>query len=189
MLHAFPTRTSQAGRLHESCPTRRKPALLKPRRVRSSPNWIALPTFEKTAFMGGIRQAGLNLSVIREESLRRGGRELERGEMRTSGSAATRRSLVDRLQNWEDRKHWQEFFDAYWKLIFSAARRSGLTETEAEEVVQETVITVAKKVGQLRYDPARGSFKGWLLHITRWRIADQFRKRQPGDRARFSDNT
>ena len=110
--------------------------------------------------------------------------------MRTSGLAATRRSLVDRLQNWEDRKHWQEFFDTYWKLIFSAARKSGLTETEAEEVVQETIITVAKKVGQLRYDPARGSFKGWLLHITRWRIADQFRKRQPGeDRRRSSDNT
>jgi RNA polymerase sigma-70 factor (ECF subfamily) len=109
--------------------------------------------------------------------------------MRTSGLAATRRSLVDRLQNWEDRKHWQEFFDTYWKLIFSAARKSGLTEVEAQEVVQETIITVAKKVGQLRYDPARGSFKGWLLHITRWRIADQFRKRQPGERARFSDNT
>ena len=110
--------------------------------------------------------------------------------MRTSGLAATRRSLVDRLQNWDDRKHWQEFFDTYWKLIFSAARKSGLTEAEAQEVVQETVITVAKKVGQLRYDPARGSFKGWLLHITRWRIADQFRKRQPGEsRLRFSDNT
>jgi RNA polymerase sigma-70 factor (ECF subfamily) len=110
--------------------------------------------------------------------------------MRTTGLAATRRSLVDRLQNWEDRKHWQEFFDTYWKLIYSAARQSGLTETEAQEVVQETVITVAKKVGQLRYDPARGSFKGWLLHITRWRIADQFRKRRPGEeRHRFSDDT
>lgn len=110
--------------------------------------------------------------------------------MRTSGLAATRRSLVDRLQNWEDQKHWQEFFDTYWKLIFSAARKSGLTEIEAQEVVQETVITVAKKVGKLQYDPARGSFKGWLLHITRWRIADQFRKRQPGDsRRRLSDDT
>ena len=110
--------------------------------------------------------------------------------MRTSGLVATRRSLVDRLQNWEDRKHWQEFFDTYWKLIFAAARKSGLTEVEAQEVVQETVITVAKKVGKLQYDPARGSFKGWLLHITRWRIADQFRKRQPGEnRPRFSDDT
>lgn len=104
--------------------------------------------------------------------------------MKTRSLVATRRSLVDRLEDWNDRKNWQEFFDTYWKLIYSAARKSGLTEAEAEEVVQETVITVAKKVGKLRYDPAIGSFKGWLLHITRWRIADQFRKRQPGQNQR-----
>jgi RNA polymerase sigma factor (sigma-70 family) len=99
--------------------------------------------------------------------------------MKNAGLLVTRRSLVERLDNWEDRKHWQEFFDTYWKLIYSAARKSGLRDAEAQEVVQETVITVAKKVGKLRYDPAVGSFKGWLLHITRWRIADQFRKRDP----------
>lgn len=100
--------------------------------------------------------------------------------MRVAASIATRRSLVDRLANWDDRRRWQEFFDTYWKLIYSAARKSGLTDSEAQEVVQETVITVAKKIEKLKYDPAIGSFKGWLLQITRWRIADQFRKRQPG---------
>jgi RNA polymerase sigma-70 factor (ECF subfamily) len=104
--------------------------------------------------------------------------------MKTGATLATRRSLVDRLENWDDRKRWQEFFDTYWKLIYGAARKSGLTDGEAQEVVQETIITVAKKVGKLKYDPAVGSFKGWLLHITRWRIADQFRKRQPGQSQR-----
>src|SRR6266487_1574029 len=101
--------------------------------------------------------------------------------MKNAGLVATRRSLVDRLVDWDDRKHWQEFFDTYWKLIYSAARKSGLTDAEAQEVVQETVITVAKKIDKLKYDPAIGSFKGWLLQITRWRIADQFRKREPGN--------
>src|SRR3954467_9292574 len=100
--------------------------------------------------------------------------------MRSGSLLATRRSLVDRLANWDDQRRWQEFFDTYWKLIYSAARKSGLTETEAQEVVQETVITVAKNISKLHYDPAIGSFKGWLLNITRWRIADQFRKRAPG---------
>jgi len=104
--------------------------------------------------------------------------------MKSAGLLATRRSLIDRLVDWEDRKHWQEFFDAYWKLIYSAARKSGLTDAEAQEVVQETVITVAKKIDKLKYDPAIGSFKGWLLQITRWRIADQFRKREPGNTKR-----
>lgn len=101
--------------------------------------------------------------------------------MKGVGLIATRRSLVDRLANWDDQRHWQEFFDTYWKLIYSTARKSGLTDEEAQEVVQETIITVAKKIDKLRYDPAIGSFKGWLLHITRWRIVDQFRKREPGN--------
>src|SRR5215472_14305125 len=92
---------------------------------------------------------------------------------------ATRRSLVERLANWDDQRRWQQFFDTYWKLIYSAASKAGLTDAEAQEVVQETIITVAKNIGKLRYDPAIGSFKGWLLDITRWRIADQFRKRLP----------
>ena len=104
--------------------------------------------------------------------------------MKHSGLLATRRSLVDRLHDWDDRKRWQEFFDTYWKLIYSAARKSGLTDAEAQEVVQETVITVAKKIDKLKYDPALGSFKGWLLQITRWRIVDQFRKRDRGQVSR-----
>jgi len=97
---------------------------------------------------------------------------------------ATRRSLVERLADWGDQRRWQEFFDTYWKLIYSAARQAGLTDTEAQEVVQETVITVAKNIEKLNYNPAIGSFKGWLLQITRWRVADQFRKRGPGNAKR-----
>jgi RNA polymerase sigma factor (sigma-70 family) len=104
--------------------------------------------------------------------------------MKNGSLLATRRSLVERLADWGDRKRWQEFFDTYWKLIYSAARKSGLTDAEAQEVVQETVITVAKKIDKLKYDPAIGSFKGWLLQITRWRIADQFRKRDPAEALR-----
>jgi RNA polymerase sigma factor (sigma-70 family) len=104
--------------------------------------------------------------------------------MKNTGSIATRRSLVERLADWGDQLRWQEFFDTYWKLIHSAARKSGLTDAEAQEVVQETVITVAKNIDKLKYDPAIGSFKGWLLQITRWRIADQFRKREPGNAKR-----
>jgi len=94
----------------------------------------------------------------------------------------TRRSLLTRLRDWEDRDGWKEFFDTYWRLIYGVALKAGLTETEAEEVVQETVVAVAKQMPTFRYDAA-GSFKAWLLQITRRRIVDQFRKRQPWDQA------
>ena len=101
---------------------------------------------------------------------------------------STRRSLLSRLKNWDDQKSWRDFFDAYSGLIHRVALRAGLTETEAQDVVQETVLTVAKKIGQLEYDPARGSFKGWLLTITRWRIADQLRKRLPTTHRKSQDD-
>lgn len=88
-------------------------------------------------------------------------------------------SLLSRLKNWDDQASWQEFFDTYWKLVYGVATKAGLTDAEAQDVVQETVITVAKNLEQFKTDPAHGSFKGWLLHTTRWRIADQFRKRPP----------
>jgi RNA polymerase sigma-70 factor (ECF subfamily) len=46
-------------------------------------------------------------------------------------------------------------------------------------VVQETMISVAKHMPTFKYDPAIGSFKTWLLNMTRWRITDQLRKRGP----------
>lgn len=93
--------------------------------------------------------------------------------------AATRMSLIERLADWEDQRTWDEFYKTYWRLIFSVSTKSGLSHDEAFDVVQETVLSVAKqwKKGQ-KYDPAKGSFKTWLMNITRWRIADQFRKKQ-----------
>lgn len=89
----------------------------------------------------------------------------------------TRHSLLARLKDWEDQTSWREFFDTYWKLIYAVARKAGLSESEAQDAVQETVLTVAKKVADFKAQPD-GSFKGWLLQITRRRIADQFEKRQ-----------
>jgi RNA polymerase sigma-70 factor (ECF subfamily) len=95
---------------------------------------------------------------------------------RVDESLPTRLSLLTRLKDWDDNKSWRRFFDTYWKLIYGAAIRSGLSDAEAQDVVQETVISVAKKIHEFKYDPAIGSFKGWLLTLTRWRIADHFRK-------------
>ncbi len=91
----------------------------------------------------------------------------------------TRRTLVDRLKDLDDQRSWQDFFDTYWRLIYGTARKAGLTESEAEEVVQETVITMARKMNDFQYDPQRCTFKGWLLRLTRFRILDQLRKRTP----------
>jgi len=95
----------------------------------------------------------------------------------------TRYSLLGRLRDWDDQDSWRDFFDTYWRLIYSVALKSGLTESEAQDVVQETVISVAKDIHKFKRDRALGSFKGWLRNVTRWRIADQLRKRTRVDLA------
>jgi RNA polymerase sigma-70 factor (ECF subfamily) len=91
----------------------------------------------------------------------------------------TRQSLLGRLRDWGDEQGWQRFFNTYWRLIYGVALKSGLTEAEAQDVVQETVLSVARTMPKFQYDPAVCSFKTWLHHLTRKRIADQFRKRPP----------
>lgn len=93
----------------------------------------------------------------------------------------TRWSLISRLKDWHDEESWRVFHDTYGNLISSVALRAGLTRDEADEVLQETLLVVAKKVRELKTNSAAGSFKGWLLQTTRWRIADQFRKRGKPD--------
>jgi RNA polymerase sigma-70 factor (ECF subfamily) len=86
-------------------------------------------------------------------------------------------SLLSRLKNWEDDESWRVFFDTYWRLIYAVALKSGLTDAEAQDVVQETIICVAKNIQKFKRDRRLGSFKGWLRNLTHWRIADQLRKR------------
>ncbi len=92
--------------------------------------------------------------------------------------AKTRKSLIARLDNWEDQRTWDEFYQTYWRLIYSVALKAGLRQDEAFDCVQETILSIAKQSKKKLYDPEQGSFKTWLMNMTRWRINDQFRKRK-----------
>jgi RNA polymerase sigma-70 factor (ECF subfamily) len=89
----------------------------------------------------------------------------------------TRASLLFRLRNWEDAKSWGEFYGLYRKLVYGFSRRAGLTHEEAEEVTQDVFTRVAKTIQDFESNPDRGSFRGWLMQLTRWRVTDKFRSR------------
>src|SRR5512133_279373 len=69
----------------------------------------------------------------------------------------TRASMLERLKNPADKATWEECHRTYRGLIQGVARRAGLNETEAEEVVQETLIAVARKMPEFSYDSAKDS--------------------------------
>jgi RNA polymerase sigma-70 factor (ECF subfamily) len=95
---------------------------------------------------------------------------------------ATRHSLLTRLKDLGDHQGWQRFSDTYGGVIHGLALKAGCSATEADEVLQETLISVAREMPDFRYDPSRGSFKSWLFCVARRRIADLFRRRARQER-------
>ncbi len=106
---------------------------------------------------------------------------LRASNRRQNAERTTRASLVGRLRDLGNDVAWKDFFETYWRLLFEFARRAGLSEADAQDVVQETIVSVAKQMPDFQYDRTRCSFKGWLYFVARRRIADHFRKlgRQP----------
>jgi len=104
--------------------------------------------------------------------------DLTAPDERTSTSPQTRKTLIEKLDNWSDWSSWDEFYRTYSTFVFHVARKSGLRDEEASDVVQETFIGVAKNLQKKKFDTSQGSFKSFLLNQARWRILDQFRRRK-----------
>jgi len=100
----------------------------------------------------------------------------------TESSLANRPSLLARLRDWRQQTAWREFDHDYPPLLRNVARKAGLPDAEADEVAQECLIAVAKKIGEFEHAGRRGSFRAWLYQQARWRIADQFRAPAPDNR-------
>ncbi|MCI0681061.1 MAG: sigma-70 family RNA polymerase sigma factor [Gemmataceae bacterium] len=82
-------------------------------------------------------------------------------------STSTRVSLLMRMRDSQDREAWGEFVQRYAPLIHAYGRHRGLQDADAADLAQEVLRCVARSAAEFRYDPARGSFRGWLYTVTR----------------------
>jgi RNA polymerase sigma factor (sigma-70 family) len=89
----------------------------------------------------------------------------------------TRPTLLLRLHEREDAASWEEFHRLYRRLVYGRARRAGLSHEDAEDVAQDVFVRVAETIRDFDLNPDRGSFRGWLMKLTQWRIADKFESR------------
>jgi RNA polymerase sigma-70 factor, ECF subfamily len=89
--------------------------------------------------------------------------EILHTEARVSGTES------DKAQS-SSTEAWEEFVSQYGPLLFYWARRLGLQEHDAADLVQDVLVVLVRKLPKFRYDPAK-SFRGWLrtVLLNKWR--------------------
>lgn len=97
-----------------------------------------------------------------------------------SPSRQTSTSLLIRVRQ-QDVDAWSRLSKIYGPLVYSWARRAGLQNSDAADIVQDVFRRVARNIKDFRRDRPGDSFRGWLWTVTRNQVRDHFRKihRQP----------
>jgi RNA polymerase sigma-70 factor (ECF subfamily) len=90
----------------------------------------------------------------------------------------TRASLLLRIRDPHDRLAWGEFVGLYAPLVHAYGRHHGLQDADAADLVQEVLRRVARASPQFEYDRSRGTFRGWLLTVTRNELFKMGRSRK-----------
>lgn len=90
---------------------------------------------------------------------------------------AARRSLLHRLRAQAPDGTWRRLFDSHWRVIYSVARRFGLSEAISQEIVQRTLLSAIRHLSKTESAKSPTPFKVWLRQMTRWRILEACRQR------------
>lgn len=91
-------------------------------------------------------------------------------------SAVTRASLILRIRNKEDQAAWSEFLELYSPLVYGFARKQGLQDADASDVVQDVMTSVCAAIARFDYDQKRGKFRTYLFTATRNQIGKLWKK-------------
>lgn len=94
----------------------------------------------------------------------------------------TRDSLIVQVKDPSNRIAWEEFSEVYRPVIYRIARTKGMQSADAQDLVQQVLISVANAIG--RWEPHDNDvrFRNWLSRITRNAILKSL-TRGPLDRA------
>lgn len=92
----------------------------------------------------------------------------------------TRYSLISRLSDDRDQDAWAEFETVYRPVVYNSARKHGLQDADAQDLVQQVMISIARALKQRPHDRQRAKFRTWLFSVTRNAIINSVQRR-PND--------
>src|SRR6516225_7493276 len=106
--------------------------------------------------------------------------------MSVSDSPLTRASLLVQIRDGSNHDAWQEFIKLYGPVVYGFARKRGLQDADAADLMQDVMRSVSTAIGRLDYDRNQGTFRGWLFTITRNKVfnflsARRIRPQSSGD--------
>ncbi len=92
----------------------------------------------------------------------------------------TRTSLIAQIRSPQDREAWDQFVIMYRPVIYRMARRRGMQDADAQDLVQTVLIRVAGAIQGWEKSSPETKFRHWLRRVARNAIATAF-SRQPKD--------
>jgi RNA polymerase sigma factor (sigma-70 family) len=89
----------------------------------------------------------------------------------------TTTTLLEGLFDSDNEAAWAMFDARYRPIVVAFARKLGMTESDAGDVAQETILQFLKEYKAGKYDRQRGRLRSWLIGIARFRVAGVYRKK------------
>ncbi len=88
---------------------------------------------------------------------------------------STSASLLERVRQRDDAAAWTRFVELYTPVIYGWARRLGLQEADAADLVQDVFAVLVQKMADFQYDPGQ-SFRAWLKTVALNKVRERARR-------------
>lgn len=96
-------------------------------------------------------------------------------ETYSNSSNTTRPSFIHNLKDSQN-EAWDTFYSLYAPLIANFAKQRGCSPSQAEDVLQETVLAVLRTIPNFDTHRKKGKFRSLLYKITESKIIDAYRR-------------
>ena len=98
-------------------------------------------------------------------------------DIHSTHSSFTSVTLLGQVRDASNEQAWKEFVRRYTPKIFSWCKQNSLQDQDAADVTQEVLMKLVSAMRSFEYEPAKGSFRGWLKTVTTNAVRDLVRKR------------